>query len=399
MKTAANPVLTRAVRWFTREKEIMSGMLLVCGTENRTEYAIDGEARTDSVFDLASLTKLFTGLCAMKLKEEGLLDISRPVFSYDSRFAKLRDVTVEQVLGFTRELRTPGRVDACGSREEALTCLFDTASIGEPQGRAYSDIPSMVLKYVVETVGALPFMDCVRKIVLEPAGMEETWARVPEERIGDCQSYDGEYRIEGNRRVHRTGLKTGVPHDPKAALIQGETGDLCGHAGLFSTGEDMVRFCRAVLEGKIVSRASLREMAVNRTGYRRADGTYAQYLGYQCYVRHPDQYFSEIPRYMGRQAFGNAGFTGNHLSVDPERGTFTLFLGNRVRNRLTVLLPEAGKSLEDYGLNADGSGRFLWRGSDGTEESVPSSVKYVHQKDAHLHSAVAEVLGLEEIPF
>ena len=166
----------------------------------------------------------------------------------------------------SRELRTPWRVDACGSREEALACLFDTACIGEPQGRAYSDIPSMVLKYVVETVGALPFMDCVRKIVLEPAGMEETWARVPEERIGDCQSYDGEYRIEGKRRVHRTGLKTGVPHDPKAAMIQGETGDLCGHAGLFSTGEDMVRFCRAVLEEKIVGRTSQREMAVNRTG-------------------------------------------------------------------------------------------------------------------------------------
>ena len=399
MKTAMNPKLAAAVRWFTREKEIMSGMLLACGAGDRTEFAMDGEVREDSVFDLASLTKLFTGLCALKLKEEGLLDPGRSVFFYDSRFASLRDVTVEQIMGFTRELRTPGRVDACGSREEALDCLFGTVSTGEPKGRAYSDIPSMVLKYVLEAAGSLPFMDCVRKTVLEPAGMTETWALVPTERTGDCVSYDGEYRIEGAKRIHRTGLEPGVPHDPKAAVIQGGTEDLCGHAGLFSTGTDMVRFCRAVLDEKIVSRASLREMAVNRTGRRKPDGTYTQYLGYQCYVRHPDQYYSEIPGYMGIQAFGNAGFTGNHLSVDPEHGTFTLFLGNRVKNRLTVLLPEEGKTLEDYGLNADGSGRYLWRNTDGTSVSIPSSVRYVHQKDEHLHRAVAEVLGLKGIPF
>ena len=48
-----------------------------------------------------------------------------------------------------------------------------------------------------------------------------------------------------------------------------------------------------------------------------------------------------------------------------------------------------------YGLNADGSGTFRW--PDG--EVIPSSVKYVHQKDAYLHRAVAETLGLPEIPF
>jgi len=231
--------------------------------------------------------------------------------------------------------------------------------------------------------------------VLEKAGMTETWARVPENRIRDCQSYNREYRIEKERRILRTGLKPGVPHDPKAAVIQEGTEDLCGHAGLFSTAADMTRFCRAVLEEKIVSGESLREMAVNRTGRRLPDGTHTQYLGYQCYVRHPNQYFSEIPRYMGRQAFGNAGFTGNHLSVDPEHGSFVFFLGNRVRGRLTVLLPEEGKTFRDYGLNEDGSGAVTWE--DGTR--VPSSVKYVHQKDEHLHRAVARVLGLEEVEY
>ena len=390
-----NPALLGAVRYFTRETEIMSGLLLVCGADGKTGTALDGDVKEDSVFDLASLTKLFTGLCAMRLKEEGLLDFSRPVFSYDPRFTELKEVTAGQLMDFTAELRTPGRLDACTDREEALRCLFGTVSLGMPGGRFYSDIPSMVLKYVIEAAAGQSFTDCVREFVLNPAGMTQTWVRVPAERIDDCQSYDGEHRIENGRRILRTGLKPGVPHDPKAAVLQAGTEDLCGHAGLFSTAEDMTRFCRAVLEEKIVSGASLKEMAVNRTGRKLPDGTYTQYLGYQCYVRHPDQYYSEIPRYMGRQAFGNAGFTGNHLSVDPEHGSFVFFLGNRVKNRLTVVLPEKGKTLEDYGLCPDGSGKVRWENG----EMVPSSVKYVHQKDEHLHRAVAQVLGLAEIPF
>lgn len=390
-----NPELLEAVRYFTREKEIMSCLLLVCGGEGRTETVLDGDAGEQSVFDLASLTKLFTGICAMRLKEDGLLDFSRPVFSYDTRFSALKGVTVEELMAFTAELRTPGRIDACGTREEALECLFGSYSVGAPMGRAYSDIPAMVLKYVIEAAAGAPFMDCVREMILEPAGMRETWAKVPEERIGDCQSYEREYRIEGGRRILRTGPEPGIPHDPKAALIQAGTEDLCGHAGLFATAADMTRFCRAVLEEKLVTGASLQEMAVNRTGRLRPDGTHTQYLGYQCYVRHPNQYFSEIPRYMGRRAFGNAGFTGNHLSVDPEHGTFVFFLGNRVRDKLTVLLPEEGKTFADYGLNGDGSGRI--RREDGT--LVPSSVKYVHQKDEHLHRVIARVMGWEEIPW
>jgi CubicO group peptidase (beta-lactamase class C family) len=388
-----NPELQQAVQFFTREKGIMSCLLLVCGAGGRTETALDGDAAENSVFDLASLTKLFTGLCAMKLKEEGLLDFSRPVFSYDPRFKALKDVTVEELMGFAVELRTPGRIDACTSREEALDCLFGTCSVGAPKGRAYSDIPSMVMKYVMEAAAGTSFMNCVRKIILEPAGMRETWALVPGERLKDCQSYDREYRIDGEKWICRTGLEPGVPHDPKAAVIQAGTEDLCGHAGLFSTAADMTCFCRAVLEEKLVSAASLREMAVNRTGRLKPDGTYTQYLGYQCYVRHPDQYFSEIPRYMGLQAFGNAGFTGNHLSVDPEHGLFSFFLGNRVKDRLTYLLPEEGKAFADYGINPDGSGQIVWK--DG--KTISSSVKYVHQKDEHLHKVIAKVLGLNEI--
>ena len=391
-----NEELRKALCFFTRETGITAGASAACGAGDRAETARDGAAAGENtIYDLASATKLFTGLAAMRLKEEGLLDIRRPVSFYEPRFTRLGETTVAELLTFQKTIQTEGRIDACPDREEALRRLFSAADAGRPEKRAYSDIPAMVLKYVIEAAAGTTLYGCVRETILAPAGMEETWAKVPEDRISDCESYDREYRIEKERRYVRTGLQKGVPHDPKAAILQGDSGDLSGHAGLFSTLGDMVRFCRAVIAGRIVSAESLREMAENRTGRRLADGSWSQFLGWQCYLRHPDQYYSEIPAYMGMRAFGIGGFTGNHVSIDPERGIFAVMLGNRVRGRLTVLIPEAGKGLTDYGLEEDGRGAFRWE--DGT--MVPSSVQYVHQKDEHLHRAIARILGLEEVPF
>ena len=398
--------LKEAIRFFTWESRIMDGLCVIAGRGKDMICACDGaEIGPKTLYDLASLTKILTGLCCMRLREMGKMNFSARIPEYDPRFRRLSTVTVEQLMGFQLQIQTAGRVDARGSREEALECLFgseavDIAPEGTAQGahhtpghrirRFYSDIPAMILKYMIEGAAGMPYYDCLRKLILEPAGMEETWACVPEGRRGDCLSYGPEYRIEGEKRICRESAGRGIPHDPKAALLQGNTGDLCGHAGLFATAGDMVRLCRAILEGKIVSAESLREMAVNRTGRQLADGTWTQYLGYQCYIRHPDQYFSEIPASMSSSAFGIGGFTGNHMSVDPATDRFTLFLGNRVRNRLTVAVPEAGKTLTDYGLNPDGTGCIRW--TDGSEHF--SSVNYVHQKDARLHAVIDREFGL-----
>ena len=185
-------------------------------------------------------------------------------------------------------------------------------------------------------------------------------------------------------------LEAAWSEDKVARLLSLEGADLCGHAGLFATRGDMVRFCQGVLRGQVLSRESLRFLAQNRTGRPLPEGGYTQYLGCQCYVKHPDQFFSEIPVYMGEQAFGLSGFTGHHLAIDPERGLFSLFLGDRVLNRLTVLRPPAGMTLTDFGLDAAGFGSLVW--DDG--RTVFSSVDYVHQKDARLHAPLARMLGV-----
>ncbi len=387
--------LYEAIGYFTEEKRIMSCLSVTCGTADMEHHALRGVAdragnpiHEDSIYDLASLTKLFTGLAVMRLREEGKLELSRPVTDYAPQFVNLSGVTVEKVLGFEVALITPQRVDAQPDAEAGLRQLF-AIEAGPVVGRAYSDMHAMVLKYVIEGAARESYMEVLSRCILRPLGMGSTFAHVPEGRLHDCICYDGEHRIEGERWIVRSGIAPGTPHDPKAHLLMQE-GHVCGHAGLFSTRRDMARLCQGVLQGKVISRESLRFMTRNRTGRRLPDGSWTQFLGCQCYVKHPEQYFSEIPLYMSRQAIGLSGFTGHHIAIDPETGVFTLFLGNRVMDRLTVLMPQKGRCRADYGLAPDGSGQVHW--TDGCQ--LFSSVDYVHQKDEKLHAPIRELLRL-----
>ncbi len=385
--------LQDSIRYFTEETHIMPCMSVACGTSGHFLSAQGGAANeqgrrltADMLFDLASLTKLFTGLTAMCLHEEGRLDLAAPVTRYAPQFSHLSAVTVDQVLGFEIALTTPARVDTQKTPADGLQQLF-AITPGEVTGRAYSDMHAMVLRYVIEGAAQESYRHEVARAILHPLQMRNTFFVVPEERRGDCVSCNGEHRIERGRYILRDDVMPGIPHDPKARLLWPEA---CGHAGLFATIGDVVKLCQGMLRGDILSRTGLIAMTRNRTGFRRPDGTYSQYLGAQCYVKHPELYHSEIPLYESDRAIGLSGFTGHHLSVDVETGVFALFLGSRTQNRLSVLVPEAGKSRADYGLSPDGTGCITW--PDGTQ--VWSSVDYVHHKDAHFHQAVASELGL-----
>ena len=386
--------LRDAIRFFTEESHIMPGLSVACGTADKALTALGGLAdedngtplTKDAIFDLASLTKLFTALIVMRLREEGRLDLHRPVTDYAPQFRHLSGVTVDQVLGFEVALTTAARVDTQTSPEAGKALLFDIRA-GEVTGRAYSDMHAMVLKHVVEGAAQESYAALLQRLILQPLEMGNTYLVVPENTRGLCVSCDNEHRLERGKYILRSGVLRGTPHDPKARVLYPEP---CGHAGLFSTRGDMVKLCQGLLRCDVLPREALLFMSRNRTGHRRADGTYQQYLGAQCYVKHPVQRHSEVPVYESDKAISLSGFTGHHLSVDVETGVFALFLGNRVQNRLTVLVPEAGKSITDYGLRPDGTGQILW--TDGTQ--VWSSVDYVYQKDVHFHQAVACELGL-----
>ncbi len=384
--------LREAVRFFTEQSRVMACLHIRCGQADLRLEAMGGvrdlEGRAlerDSLFDLASLTKVFTAVLVLLLRDRGSLDLDAPVTRYAPDFRCLSDVPVRRVLGFGCTLRTPCRVDGQEDAEKAEAVLFQTRALPSEGRRVYSDMHAMVLRYVLEGASGLPYMEILRREILLPLGMHNTFCPVPESRRDSCVSCDLEHRIEnGERKVNR--VPPGVCHDPKARVM-----GLCpGHAGLFADMDDMERFARGLLEGRILKAETLGEMAVNRTGEKLADGSFRQFLGYQCYVRHPQQVYSEVPAFMSDHALAISGFTGHHMSLDLDRGFYILALGNRVLNRLTFIAPSDPQTCLELGLTESGRGRVLWDG-----QWIESSAGYVFLRDQHMHARVLEAMEAE----
>ena len=342
--------------------------------------------RDDTLYDLASLTKLFTLISVMQLVENKSISLTDPFGAIDSRFPYLRNVPVRDILCYEAVLKTPQRVDQQPDRASALEQVFQTCLCPVEGPRLYSDMNALLLKYIVETVSGLCFYDYLAQNILQPSGMTETYSAVPEGRLSDCACYNFEHRILGDQYHLRIDAPAGVPHDPKAQILSDGGHDLCGHAGLFSTMADMIKLCQALLSHKLLSQETLLEIGTNRTGRIGEDGSYRQYLGYLCFVKSPLQRFSEVPQWMGSHAFGLSGFTGNHIAIDPESGIFDLFLGNRCHNRVSIIQPPEGKDVTGYGVTKEGEGMVDW--VDGRK--VQSSFLYIHQKDKKLHGPIRE---------
>ena len=399
MKTDYLPLI-KGMDYLLTETRMLTGLAVAYGTSGTAEYTYSGLAqesdfsvagfpyaprllKPDALFDLASLTKLFTAVLTLQLAEDHLLSLEDTIAHLDPRFPHLADISIYELMTFQVNPQTDGRLDNAPSRKDALNRLFASSPAPLPTIRVYSDIPAMILSRILESVTSLPYATLLQRKILEPLGMTETFCRIPEAFRSRCVNYSGEHRLISGRYSLRTIPSPGIPHDPKALLLQGDTSDCFGHAGVFSTLSDMISFSQGLLSGRLLSPASLRLMGTNRVGRNNGDGTHRQYLGTLCFTHHPEQRLSEVPVFFSPQAFAISGFTGNHLSLDPERGLFILFLGNRVHGRLTRVSP-----LEDMpriGLS-DGVGTVNW--PDG--RIVPSSAQYVYFKDSMLNEPIRQ---------
>ncbi|MDO4571746.1 MAG: serine hydrolase domain-containing protein [Clostridia bacterium] len=397
MTRAREKTLDEGLAYLVDERRIISGISLCYGDLRRAETRVRGNGREwrlengvfepaveplgpDSLFDLASVTKLFTCVALMQLMERKKLSPEDAVTRYEPRFKHLAGVSVGALMTFSAALSTEARVDAQPDRERALPVLFSARPAPPPARRFYTDMGAMVLKYVIEAAADRPFMDYLTENVLRPLGMTHSFSRIPSALLDRAVCYNYERRIVDGAYWLDTACEKGVVHDPKARLL-GADGDLCGHAGLFSTLGDMARFARGLLDGALIRRETLLEIGKNRTGRPLPDGGYTQYLGCLCFVKHPDQTFSEVPRCFSEQAIALNGFCGNHISVDPASDRFMVILSNRIHNRVTMATGRANphERLETL------------RWEDGRDYVV--SQNYVYCKDENIKDPIGRAFS------
>lgn len=348
---------------FIHQKQMVPGMVLSYGTDkyretiivgNRQEVTVDTfgnlvssveEMTEDTIFDLASITKLFTSISILKLVQNGTINLTDEVIRYAPEFKNLKGITIFDLITFGVPLKTKGRVDSANSTEEAEQILFDIEVDLEglknnPFANPYTDMGAMILKYVIEHVTGMNYYAFVCENILNKVEMRDTHIVVPEVKIDRLAStnFDGKYYRDGNFSITKN--QVGAVYDPKAQMMGQLNGILSGHAGLFSTAQDMTSLAKGIINDKILDNEFVEMMAKNRTGKKYTqDGKdkYVQYLGMLCYSKHPILSSSELYHAMSGKALASAGWTGTQLTVDPINQLYFFMAGNRSHNRMTFI--------------------------------------------------------------
>jgi CubicO group peptidase (beta-lactamase class C family) len=290
------------------------------------------EVATDTLYDLASLTKVVvTTTLSMILVDEGKLDLDGRVHEFFPAFsgpAKER-VTVRHLLTHSGGIQwwAPLYKEVQGKaayleRIVAMDLAYD------PGARSvYSDLGIILLGDILERLSGTAFEELARQRVLQPLTMKDSRYRPPAallDRIAPTENDPWRGRVV-----------RGEVHDENALAL----GGVAPHAGLFGTAPDLAHLAQALLDGgsfagrRVVSRGIV-ELFTERAGIPAS----SRALGWDTPTDESGQRsstpgqpgYSSAGSLFSARSFGHTGFTGTSMWMDPERGLYVILLTNRV---------------------------------------------------------------------
>lgn len=334
---AARPGLSRldAVIEEAIAKGELPGAVVLVGRGDRTLYrkAYGNRAlrpapekmTADTIFDVASLTKVVaTAPSILMLAEEGKLRLADPVVRYIPDFAagggERAKVTIEQLMTHRAGLPPDDPLDLyTGTPAEIFARKYRQPLASRPGTEfVYSDVGYEVLGEIVRVVSGKPLDRFAEERIFRPLGMRETGFRP----AGSAPA-GGVSRIAPTEQREGRWMR-GEVHDPRAYAV----GGVAGHAGLFSTADDLAKFCRMILGGGVLGNARvLSPLGVDALTRPRfyGDGS-VRSVGFDVATGFSSPRGDLFPP----GSFGHTGFTGTSLWIDPSSRTFVVLLSNRV---------------------------------------------------------------------
>jgi uncharacterized protein YbbC (DUF1343 family) len=317
----------------------------------------------DTIFDLASLTKcIATTTSVMELLEKGRIRLNDPVAVYLPEFAQngKADITVRELmthysgLAPDLDLKTPWQ-----GRDTAFTMAMEQTPANPPGTRfVYSDINFEVLGFIVEKISGTSLNEFAARNVFAPLGMSHTRFLPPNTL---------KPRIAPTQRDEQGQMLRGVVHDPTARRM----GGVAGHAGLFSTADDLAKFAQQLLSGsKILSRLAIEKMS---TPQQPANAPSLRGLGWDI----DSPFASNRGELLPVGSFGHTGFTGTSLWIDPVTDTYIILLTNAVHmpggSTVSLRSRVATAVVQGLALTVSEKEKLRWARITGYNETLMAS--------------------------
>lgn len=299
-----------------------TGLALKYSDGNGTELPADQQIpmRTDTIFDMASVSKLFTSIVVMQLVEKGKVGLDTPIATYVPEFGQngKEAITVRQALTHTTGLPSwlplwSAQPDPASRMQMALTAK-PTSVPGTTY--LYSDLNLISLGELAHRVTGKTLDKLVADGITKPLQMRDTGYNPDEKKKPRIAAT--EYQTAPPR-----GMVWGSVHDENAWSLDG----VAGHAGVFSTADDLAVLAQTFLNGGSYRGARiLKENSVTAmiTNFNQAFPGNDHGLGFELNQRW----------YMGGlsspRTAGHTGYTGTSIVIDFDSRSFAILLTNRV---------------------------------------------------------------------
>jgi uncharacterized protein YbbC (DUF1343 family)/CubicO group peptidase (beta-lactamase class C family) len=344
------------------ERREMPGAAVLVGRQGRIVYrkAFGDRALSptrepmtlDTIFDLASLTKVVaTATSMMILVERGKVSLADPVALYIPEFARngKERITVEQLMTHRAGLPPDNEIaDYVGVSIDPLKMIYELQPSYEPGTRfVYSDVGYIVAAEIVRRLSGKRVDEFARENIFEPLGMNNT-RFMPIAQTTDETSGTSSKTVKTAKTIKTTTLESqasinaqsqdriaptenregrvmrGEVHDPRSY----EMGGVAGHAGLFSTVDDVAVFCQMILnKGEYNGARILAPYTIERmVSAHSLPVSQMRGIGWDVNTSFSSNRGDLFP--VG--TFGHTGYTGTSIWLDPASQTFVVLLANRV---------------------------------------------------------------------
>ncbi|HRN71498.1 MAG TPA: glycoside hydrolase family 3 N-terminal domain-containing protein [Ginsengibacter sp.] len=343
------------------------------GTYN---YGEADEINTQSIFDLASVTKILaTTLSVMKLYDEGKIKLDKTLGTYLPwvRKSDKKNLNIEKILlhqaglvayipffktmidektgtplprYFRSEksnefsIRVAQNLYLRTDYEDSIYQRILNSKLGPQDKYIYSDNDFIFLGKIVEAISGMSLDEYTAETFYKPMGLRSTGFR-PREKFDTNRIVPTEFE-----KTFRMQHLHGDVHDPGSALF----GGIAGHAGLFSTAGDMAALLQMLLNGGTFGgKQYLKPSTINLfTAYNSAISRRG--IGFDKPQKDNYTTADKDPypsRFASPLTYGHTGYTGTCIWVDPEYNLVYVFLSNRVN-------PDGGTNLKLSTMNIRG---------------------------------------------
>ena len=258
----------------------------------------------DTIYDIASVTKLFTLILLLKLDDLGYLSLNEKICDINPDFQGLEDFTLNDLMRLHGKYWTDGNVAKASSKEEAERILKTIHLTDNTRLKnTYNDFGAII---IADTIAKrmsqvhnkeLTYEDVLKMYLLEPLGMNHT-----------CYNPKTD-NVSGN------GFGINVVHDPKARAL----GGMCGHAGLFTNATDLNLLAKDIFAGVDGKGKVLNKKIVEKLGEitfpnsaSHAKGNLGVYV--KCKEGLKKSYVSNL---SAKGSFAHEGWTGSLAVFDP----------------------------------------------------------------------------------